>query len=209
MVRQHVYIPSMLKWKRLTFWLAYLSGRTPWDTNVTPPELIRTIEGPEALPPGRALDLGCGTGTNVIYLARHGWEAVGVDFVGKAIQQAKKKALGASTMANFFTGDVTRLGTIKGLAGKFDLVLDIGCFHTLSPDQRERYADSLAHYLRPAATVLIYAWEPHERRGRSVGVSPEQVAAFFGPDLSVEHVEKGQERDWASVWYWLKFAPAK
>ena len=57
--------------------LVYRFGKTPWDTGITPPELRAVVESGQ-VPPGRALDLGCGTGTNVIYLARHGLEVVGV-----------------------------------------------------------------------------------------------------------------------------------
>ncbi len=48
----------------LFFRLAYVIGFKPWDSGVPPPELVSVVEGPGALPPGRALDLGCGTGTN-------------------------------------------------------------------------------------------------------------------------------------------------
>jgi SAM-dependent methyltransferase len=189
---------------RLLFWLAYLRRRTPWDTNVTPPELARTIEGPDALRPGRALDLGCGTGTNVIYLAQHGWEAVGVDFVGQAIRQAKKKAKAAGTTAQFFAGDVTRLERTKDLTGAFDLVLDIGCLHGLAPAQRTHYASGLAGRLRSGGTYLLYAWGPRVQGGREVGVSPAQVEALFGPDLQIVRTEHGEERSWPSAWYWLE-----
>ena len=50
--------------------------------------------------PGRALDLGCGTGTTVLWLAQQGWTAVGVDFSSLAIESARRKAdwtSGAST----------------------------------------------------------------------------------------------------------------
>lgn len=46
------------------FLQAYESGSPPWDTNITPPELVAEVEGPQARTSGRALDLGCGTGTN-------------------------------------------------------------------------------------------------------------------------------------------------
>jgi len=191
----------------LAFWLAYLRGRTPWDTHTTPPELIRVIEGPQAGSPGRALDLGCGSGTNVIYLARRGWEAVGIDFVGSAVRQARKKAQAAGVMARFITADVTRLDTLQELTGAFDLILDIGCFHSLSPEQRQRYAAGMVKRLAPDGLFLLYAWGPRERRGQQVGISPAQVEALFAPDwMQVEH---GQERGWSAAWYGLKFAPQK
>src|SRR5206468_2578655 len=83
---------------------------------------------------GRALDLGCGTGTNVRYLAEHGWEATGVDAVPAAIDRATAK-LGGVPKARVLLGDVTDLERL-GLAGPFDLVLDIGCFHSIERRRR-------------------------------------------------------------------------
>jgi Methyltransferase domain len=79
-------------WRRVLYNLMYRFSTPRWDTNITPPEVVAVIEGDAAFPPSRALDLGCGPGTNVIYLAQHGWEAIGVDFSPLAIQQARKKA---------------------------------------------------------------------------------------------------------------------
>ncbi len=192
-----------MKWRRLLFWLAYLRGRTPWDTNVTPPELVRAIQGPGALPPGRALDLGCGTGTNVIYLARHGWEAVGVDFVGKATRQARRKARAAGVTARFYTGDVTRLEKIQALNSSFDLVLDIGCLHSLSPEGRTRYAAGLVSRLRPGGTYFLYAWEPCSFHGQKIGISQARVEALFAPHLRVTQVEQGKDGGAPCAWYEL------
>lgn len=191
------------------FWLAYLRGRVPWDTNVTPPELINTVEGPNALPPGRALDLGCGTGTNVIYLAKQGWEAIGVDFVDRAIREAREKAQEAGVDARFYAGDVTRLEAISGLTGTFDLALDIGCFHSLQPDGHKRYANGLVDRLRLGATYLLYAWGPRQGGSRGRGVTPAEVKAIFTPHLQVLRVQQGEERGRPSVWYWLRHAPQK
>jgi len=82
----------MMSWRRMLYNLMYRFGTPRWDTSITPPEVVAVIEGDTAIPSGRALDLGCGSGTNVIYLARHGWEAVGVDFSPVAIAQARQKA---------------------------------------------------------------------------------------------------------------------
>jgi SAM-dependent methyltransferase len=110
----------------------YRVGRTPWDTGVTPPEVVELVEGKTPLPPGRALDLGCGTGNEVAYLARHGWTTTGVDLVQIAIDRAASKIEGLPNAA-VRRGDVTKLGEME-LGRPFDLVLDLGCFHSLPSD---------------------------------------------------------------------------
>jgi SAM-dependent methyltransferase len=137
--------------KRLFFNLWYLR-KPPWDTRVSPPELLEYVQHH---PPGRALDLGCGTGTNVLTLAKAGWEAVGVDFAGKAISTAKKRARQAGVDAAFFVGDVSQP---LDLGSPFDLILDMGCFHTLSLLQRQGYANNLNRWLVPGGHYLLYAF---------------------------------------------------
>jgi SAM-dependent methyltransferase len=196
---------------RWRFTLSYLRGITPWDTGITPPELVRVVEGtgPEHMPTGRALDLGCGTGTNVLYLARHGWDATGVDFAAPAIARANAKRDSAGTLpgsARFVRGDVTRLEAL-GLRGPFDLVLDLGCFHALPPTARAAYASGVTALARPGARLLLYAFAPTEIRGRPMGIAPSALRASFAPDWTVEHVETGQDRvTRVSSWYWLRRA---
>ena len=73
--------------QRIIFNLKYLF-RPRWDTGVPAPELIRYISGKK---PGNAIDLGCGTGTNLRYLARHDWMITGLDYAPLAIDKAKKE----------------------------------------------------------------------------------------------------------------------
>jgi SAM-dependent methyltransferase len=53
--------------------------------------LVELVEGANPLQPGRALDLGCGAGRNTLYLARHGWDVVGIDMLGRAIDKARSR----------------------------------------------------------------------------------------------------------------------
>lgn len=141
--------------QRFRFGIKYL-GKPPWDTGVSPPELMIFIASHS---PGKALDLGCGTGTNAITLANNGWEVTGVDFSGKAVRSARRKARQAGAKITFIQGDVSRL---KGASGPFDLVLDIGCLHSLPARNRKRYAARLPFLLSPGGTFLLYAWMDEE-----------------------------------------------
>ena len=166
-----------MRWRLLAYRLMYRRGRTPWDTGITPPEVVDLIGGPDALPPGRALDLGCGTGTNVRYLADHGWDATGVDAEPRAVDAAERKLAGVDG-ARVLLGDVTRLRSLD-LAGPFDLVLDIGCFHSIEPSRRDAYASGAASLTRPGGTLFVFAFG---RRGRPpVGLSGSELARRFDP----------------------------
>jgi 2-polyprenyl-3-methyl-5-hydroxy-6-metoxy-1,4-benzoquinol methylase len=136
--------------RQLHFSLAYLSNPR-WETGISPPELLDFIRSHS---PGRALDLGCGTGTNSIKLAKHGWQVIGVDFVGRAIRKARWKARQASVQVDFQQDDVTSLSKVRGA---FDLVLDIGCFHSLPDKQKMTYSANLTRILTPGGTFMIYA----------------------------------------------------
>jgi SAM-dependent methyltransferase len=178
--------------RRLLFSLWYWAPRPPpWDTGVTPPELERFVG---SHPPGRTLDLGCGTGTNVVYLARHGWTAVGVDFAARAVAKARRRARDAEVSATFVVGDVTRLDT----AGPFDLALDIGCLHSINVGGRAGYAAGLARVVRSGGTFLLYAFAPG---GPAVGLSAEDVRATFASAFDIVGVEEGKGRP--SAWYTL------
>jgi SAM-dependent methyltransferase len=108
-----------------------------WDTGIPAPELVRVVE---KLPAGSALDLGCGTGTNLRYLSERGRKVTGIDFATEAIRQARRKLGGMD--ATLVVGDVTRMDAM-GLPAPYDLVLDMGCFHNLGEAGQEAYATGL------------------------------------------------------------------
>src|SRR3954453_10907332 len=99
--------------KHTLFRLFYRLGFTPWDGHPLAQSLRNLIEGDgsPALPPGRAIELGCGTGDTAIYLANHGWQVTAVDFVPKALEKAKAKARAQNVTVNFAHADVTRLSS--------------------------------------------------------------------------------------------------
>ena len=189
----------------VSFRLMYRLGITPWDSGVPPPELIEVIEGARRLSTGRALDLGCGTGTTTLYMASSGWQVTGVDFVPLAIRTARAKAAAAQLPVAFLVGDVTRLHEHPIEPG-FDLLFDQGCFHSLPAAAQPAYAFEVARMARSGATYLLYAFGPQSgvrrRRFFPKGVTPDEVRARFS---EFELVEARPGTDpFGSHWYTLR-----
>ncbi len=172
--------------RKMFFNLAYLQ-KPVWDTGISPPELLDFIQ---SRPPGRALDMGCGTGTNVITLAKHGWEVVGVDFVKRAINIASKNAEQYGVEADFRVDDVTRL---EAPSGHFDLILDIGCFHSLPPTTRQAYIKKINRLLDDDGTFLLYMFMISSSEAFGPGAT-EADYQFITNNLELVDRKDGSER---------------
>lgn len=140
--------------------------------------------------------MGCGTGTNVITLAQHGWRVTGVDFVNRAIQEAERKARSAGVTADLLVDDVTRLETVQGV---FDLVLDIGCFHSLDSNSQAAYIKNLIRLTMPGSYYLMYGFFRDSARGGPGMLTSDLEKFEIGFDL--QNREDGMERSQRpSVW---------
>ncbi len=186
------------RWK---FHFLYNRRKPPaWDTGITPPELVEFVA---SHPPGRALDLGCGTGTNVIYLAQHGWQATGIDFAWSAIRYARRKAQQTGVKADLRVGDVTRL---HGIDGPFDLILDIGCFHNLTDAGRPAYRSHIERLLDSSGTYLLYVHFKQQACNQRHGVVETELEQFT-TRLRLVSRQDGFDRGHHSAW--LAFTPAE
>jgi cyclopropane fatty-acyl-phospholipid synthase-like methyltransferase len=154
----------------------------------------------EQTAPGRALDLGCGTGTNAITLTRHKWQVTAIDFSVKAIARARRKASAAGLDVDFRRGDVSDL---SGVTGPFDYALDIGCLFTLSAEARQSCIDGLARLLPAGSHYMLYAWLPHQSGDRIMGLAPEEISVLVDPYFQQDQMVEGRDGDRVSAWYWF------
>lgn len=177
------------RWYSLVYRAFYLVRLPIWERRISPSDLIQLVEGPRALTPARALDLGCGTGTDSIYLARHGWSVTGVDMVPEALAIASRNAATAGVDVQFVRGDVTHLPNL--IDGSFDLLLDFGCFHTLPADLRPTYIDAVSDVAAPGAILLLYGFaRPPRLAPMPAGVSREEVKHRFADRWEIESAER-------------------
>ncbi len=134
--------------------ILYKYFRAPWDIGPRD-ELVSLVEN-HAIQPGRAIDLGCGTGANAIFLAQHGFEVIGVDFSQVAIEKARQSAKAAGVQIDFVVDDLTDL---QHVSGTFDFLLDYGVLDDLSLRQREAYLGNLLPLTRSGSCYLLWGFE--------------------------------------------------
>ncbi|MFJ2768355.1 class I SAM-dependent methyltransferase [Streptomyces sp. NPDC087300] len=156
----------------------YRDGRPPWDSGITPPELVALIEAPDAPAPGRVLELGCGTGTNAVYLARHGWQVTAVDLVERAVRRAREKADAAGADVTVLCADATRLDEV-GVPGPYDLFFDLSCYCGIPPHRRDAYAAGLTERAAPGARLLLFGYGPGAFDDTWSGVTADELTARF------------------------------
>jgi len=191
------------------FETSYREGNPPWDSGIVPPEVVALVEGRSPLQPGRALDVGCGPGTSSIYLAQHGWQVTGVDFIPAAIRQAQQRARQANLGADvlyFLQADVTAADFLSEHP-PVTLWLDIGCLHSLDPSVRRTYAAHARRLVAPQGTLLLYGWGYVEMEGRWHGFDEPEIRTLFTPAFELLYAYWGEEAtavDRPSAWYRLR-----
>jgi len=124
----------------------YAEGELPWDSG-KPDEHLGEVITKHGIEVGKALEIGCGTGTNTIWLAQQGFEMTGQDLAPNAIAKAKAKVAAAGVQCKFTIGDFL-IETIPG--GPFQLVYDRGVFHVFdTAEDQSLFASRIAELLTP------------------------------------------------------------
>jgi SAM-dependent methyltransferase len=138
--------------------------------------LIDVVEGANRLEPARALDLGCGGGRNTLYLARHGWDAIGIDMLTAAVDKARSAAVGPAASARFVQGDVTRLEDLA-IGDGYSLINDSGCYYGLAENQRDAFAAGVTRVAAPGALLLMAGFT--KIPGIVPGISEQDLRRHF------------------------------
>lgn len=134
---------------------AYRNFRLPYDTGQPEEVLVRVVESGR-VSPCRAIDLGCGTGRNAIYLAQKGFDVTGVDFASSAIGIAKKRAESMGLEVDFVVDDLTSLSHVSG---PFQFLVDVGTLDVLHFRIRDLYVRSVNRLIQPGSRYLLDGWE--------------------------------------------------
>lgn len=163
----------------------YVDGDTPWETGHPSTELRKVIDA-EKPRPCRALDLGCGSGANAIWLAQQGFEVTGVDFSGKAIEIARQKAAEAQVDVQFIVAD---LAQPIAIGPPFPFFFDRGCYHVLRRNgQVAEYFNAIRKLTAPGSLGLLLTGNAR---------APESPGP---PTVSEQDLRGDWEQDFEVLW---------
>lgn len=134
--------------------------------------------------PGKALDIGCGAGTDSVFLAGQGWDVTSLDFMPKALEYTQQRAREAGVTVTPVEADITDWEPPQ----QYDLVLDHGLLHNMDPVRFPAYRECLLKALAADGTFVLLHWHPLFPGQASGDVGPtrrnrEEIKTFFAPEL--------------------------
>lgn len=176
--------------------------KTMWDQRYSTSDLVWSAT-PNALlanevaglPPGRALDLGCGEGRNAIWLAENGWDVTAVDFSTVGIEKARRLAANRGVSVAWVVADLLEY---RPKPGSFDLV-----FLTFIHLARKNFVavlEGARDGLDADGTLIVIG---HDASNLTEGIGgPQDPDVLYShrevtqalPDMSVEKAETIQRR---------------
>lgn len=186
-------------------WAGFYAARDkpcPFFTEAPDENLLRWLAA-GLLPPGRALDLGCGHGRNALCLARHGYAVQAVDASPSAVAWARERIAASGLPVALHQQSVLDFAPSGEGA---DLVYDSGCFHHIAPHRRRQYVEQVARLLKPGGAFGLVCFRPeagsgfsddevYRRRslGGGLGYSEAELRALWSPALRLESIEPMRE----------------
>ncbi len=131
-----------------------------WEFNYPSPELAGVVATGILEPSGKVLDVGCGGGLDAIFLAKCGFQVIGVDLCAAALKIARKRAAQARVHVAWWRANGFEL-PIEGAS--IDFINDRGVFHIIEGRDRAKYASELYRVLKIGGKILIRGSSDKER----------------------------------------------
>jgi len=163
----------------------YLQGETPWDSGIPSRELQRVLSE-HRIASGRALELGCGSGTNAVFLAEQGFDVTAVDCSPTALARARALADQKGITVHWIEADVQNFGADLE---PFDFVFDRGCYHCCRRVDLEGYLATLANVTRPGSRYLSLTGNANEQSEEGPPrVAEEKIRTELGRLFHIDQI---------------------
>jgi len=165
---------------------AYRGRRTPgWDAGRVANQLRKAVEEGK-VKPGRALVLGCGTGTNAIFLAQKGFAVTGLEVAPTALKIAEAKARKAGVKVRWIVADAANPPHME----PFDFIFDRGCYHHVRWVNRDGYVAAVRRLTRPGGQFLLLSFRATSDRQGPPRVKESQIREDFSAAFEFEWLKE-------------------
>ena len=168
----------------------YAKGDIPWDLGRADANLVEMVEK-MPVKSCRALDIGCGTGDNSLWLARKAFQVTGIDASPFAIETARKKALQGNVECRFLVADFLKQQID---ATPFGFVFDRGCFHSLDfAEKRRMFAENVGAHLGKGGLwlSLIASADAPQRDPGPPRLSAAEIIIAIEPVFEIQSLVSG------------------
>ena len=163
--------------------------------------------------PGTALDIGCGGGTDSIFLASQGWDTTALDFMPKALEYTQQRAAERGVSVTPVVADITEWEPPQ----QYDIVLDHGLLHNMDPVRYDAYRKTVMKALAPDGEFVLLHWHPRYEGQPNGKMGPtrvgrEDIKSFFAPELQERFFAREEFEDLTSLvgggmvqaYYWFR-----
>ncbi|UCH80489.1 MAG: class I SAM-dependent methyltransferase [Nitrospiraceae bacterium] len=162
----------------------------PWNMK-DPPGILREIVTRGRVKPCKAVELGCGAGNYVVYLAQNGFDTTGIDISETAVGMARKLASEKGLDCNFITADIR--GDMTELADTFDFAYDWEVMHHIFPEDRQAYISNVYTLLKPEGVYLSVCFSEESPQFGGKGkyrTTPLETVLYFSSEAEMEKLFK-------------------
>jgi cyclopropane fatty-acyl-phospholipid synthase-like methyltransferase len=160
--------------------------KIPWHLEAPPDALVELVES-GTVPPCKAIDLGCGAGTQAIYFASSGFEVTGVDSSPTVIEIARERAREKRVTCEFIVTDL--LGDMHEVTEKFDFAYDWELLHHIFPEDRQKYVQNVYHLLNPGGRYFSVSFSEKDPQFGGAGKfrkTPLGTTLYFSSESEIQ-----------------------
>jgi thiopurine S-methyltransferase len=189
------------------FWKnRWKKNETGWHQKEAEPALVQFFSS--LTQRGRVLVPLCGKSLDMLWLATHGYEVVGVelsDLACTAFFHENQISFTQSRKGNFnlfqgggisiWNGDFFELSSDQ--LGKLDAVYDRAALIALPPEMRKKYAKHLGDLIQKSASQADFQFlqitlhrTPHQDGGPPFSVTPGEIESLYGEKLNIRLISR-------------------